>query len=128
MDHFSAVLEKLEKILDRISSRTDKAEANGRDVTAVRTAIAEATNAIASARTAIQNQAGKVYSSEVSAESALRADTEKIRQSLRDDLTAVQKAVKIAQEAVRKAAVSLAQIPKVDELEVETATTTQPTQ
>ena len=140
LDHFSAVLEKLEKVLDKISNRTATAEANGRDISAVKTAITEATNAIALSRTAIQNQAGKVYSivintSTISASTStesvlLRADVGKIRQALHSDLTGVQKTVKTAQEAVRKVATTLAQIPKVDELEVatSTATTTQSVQ
>jgi len=59
----------------------------------------------------------------------------KIRQALYNDLMAVQKTVKAVQEAVRKAATTLAQIPKVDELEIATSTapasegtTTQPIQ
>jgi len=132
LDHFSAVLEKLEKVLDRISNRAAKAEANGRDVSAVKTAIIEATNAIALSRTAIQNQAGKVYDPVINTESALKTDVGKIRQALHGDLAGVQETVKTSWEAVRKAATALAQIPKVDELEVETTTTatttTQPAQ
>ena len=131
LDHFSAVLEKLEKVLDRISNRAAKAEINGRDISAVKIVITEATNSIAAARTAIQNQAGKVYAPVISAESALKTDVGKIRQALHGDLVSVQETVKIGREAVRKAATALAQIPKVDELEVATsttATTTQPVQ
>ncbi|MEK7168222.1 MAG: hypothetical protein AAB707_00740 [Patescibacteria group bacterium] len=131
LDHFSAVLEKLEKVLDRISNRAAKAEANGRDISAVKTAITEAANTIALSRTAIQNQAGKVYAPIISTESALKTDIGKIRQALHSDLAGVQETVKTSREAVRKAATILAQIPKVDELEVETsttATTTQPAQ
>ncbi len=127
LDHYSAVLEKLEKVLDRISSRTAKAEANGRDISAVKIVITEATNSIAAARAAIQNQAGKVYTPVISIESALKTDIGVIRQALRSDLANIQETVKTSQEAIRKAANALAQIPKVDELEVE-ATTTQSVQ
>ena len=138
LDHFSAVLEKLEKVLDRISGRSAKAEANGRDISAVKIAITEATNAIALSRTAIQNQAGKVYaliiststvaitntstSSIANTESVLKIDVGEIRKALHRDLDSVQKTVKTAQEAIRKAATTLAKIPKVDELEVEIST------
>ncbi|MBI4993721.1 apolipoprotein A1/A4/E family protein [Candidatus Wolfebacteria bacterium] len=133
LDHFSAVLEKLEKILDRISGRADKAEVNGHDISAVKTAITEATNAIAASRTAIQNQTGKIYAPTISSESALKADVGEIRKTLHSDLTVIQETVKTSQEAVKKAATTLAQIPKVDELEVATSTisettTTQPVQ
>lgn len=128
LDHFSAVLEKLEKVLDRISNRAAKAEANGVDITAVKTAITEATSAIAVSRTAIVNQAGKVYTPVIDTESTLKTDIGKIRQALHADLTGVEETVKASREAVHKAAVVLAQIPKVNELEVETATTTQSAQ
>ena len=140
MVRVSPLVIEMAKVLDKISNRTAKAEANGRDISAVKTAITEATNAIALSRTAIQNQAGKVYSivintSTISASTStesvlLRADVGKIRQALHSDLTGVQKTVKTAQEAVRKVATTLAQIPKVDELEVatSTATTTQSVQ
>jgi len=129
-DHFLNVLERLEKVLERISSRAAKAEANGHDVSAVKTAITEATNAINTAKTAVQNQAVKVYSVTVNTESTLKSDTEKIRQALHNDLKNVFALVRTAQEAVRKAATTLAQIPAVDELEMpatQPATTTQPT-
>lgn len=123
MDHFSAVLERLEKVLDGISGRTAKVEANGVNVAAVKTAITGATSAIAASRTAIANQAGKVYALVVNTEDSLRVDVGKIRQTLHDDLTGVQETVKTAREAVHKAATILAQIPKVNELEVATTTT-----
>ncbi|OGG43139.1 hypothetical protein A3G50_01815 [Candidatus Jorgensenbacteria bacterium RIFCSPLOWO2_12_FULL_42_11] len=128
LDHFSAVLEKLEKVLDRISNRAAKAEANGVDIAAVKIAITEATNAIAASRTAIVNQAGKVYTLVIGAEDALKTDIGKIRRALHDDLTVVQETVKTSREAVHKAATILAKIPKVNELEVEAATTTQSAQ
>lgn len=126
LDHFSAVLEKLEKSLDRISNRAAKAEANGVDIATVKTAITEATNAISASRTAIANQAGKVYALVVNTEDSLKIDIGKIRRAFHDDLTGVEETVKTAREAVRKAAVVLAQIPKINELEV--ATTTQSAQ
>lgn len=127
LEHFSAVLEKLEKVLDRISNRAAKAEANGRDISAVKTAITEATNAIALSRTAIQNQTVKVYAPVISTESALKTDIGEIRKALHNDLAGVQETVKTAQEAVKKAATTLAQIPKVDELEVTVSTPETPT-
>lgn len=129
-DHFLNVLEKLEKVLERISSRAAKAEVNGRDISVVKIVITEATNAIASTTIAIQNQAAKVYAPTINTENTLKIDVGKIRQALHTDLVAVRETVKNVQEAVQKAAVALAQIPKVDELEIPTSqqgTTTQPT-
>lgn len=124
LDHFSAVLEKLEKILANIGNRAGKAEANGKDVSAVKTAITDATNAIAAARLAIQTQAGKTYKIEINTEDKLRVDVGNARQALHADLVAVQDKVKAAREAVHKAATTLAQIQGVDKLEVSTSTAT----
>jgi len=126
-DHYLDVLDHLEKVLERIESRTAKAKLNGKDVSKVEEAIQKAHEAIEKARKAVKAQAEKVYEPpEITTEENLRLDVGKLRQQLHDDLKAVEKLVKDARDAVRQAAVALAQIPKVDELEV--PTTTQPTQ
>jgi DNA repair exonuclease SbcCD ATPase subunit len=130
-DHYLDVLYRLEKILERIESRTAKAKLNGKDVSKVEEAIQKAHQAINTAREAVKTQAEKVYQPpEITTEEKLKLDVGKLRQQLHDDLKAVEKLVKDARDAVRQAAVALAQIPKVDELEVPTTTetTTQPTQ
>jgi len=113
--HFTDVLDKLADVLGRIVSRTDKAADGGLDVSAVRTAVTEAESAIANARSAVAEQAGKTYSITVTTEDALRADVGGARKALHDDLKKVQDAVKAAREKVRKAATTLAQIPGVDQ-------------
>ena len=126
-NHYLDVLDHLEKVLERIESRMVKAKLNGRDVSQVEAAIEKARQAIAAAREAVKVQAEKVYQPpEITTEENLRLDVGKLRQQLHDDLKAVEKLVKDARDAVRQAAVALAQIPKVDELEV--PTTTQPAQ
>ncbi len=75
----------------------------------------------AAARAAIEAQAGKTYSISVTTEQKLKEAAEAARKALHDDLNKVKEAVKAAHEAVRKAAVALAQIPRVDE---DAATTT----
>jgi len=130
-DHYMDVLDHLEKVLERIESRTAKAKLNGRDVTSVESAIEKAHQAINTAREAVKAQAEKVYQPpQITTEANLKLDVGKLRQQLHDDLKAVEKLVKDARDAVRQAAVALAQIPRVDELEVPTTTetTTQPTQ
>ena len=135
LNHFSNVLEKLEEILGRISSRTDKAEANGKDVSSVRTLITEAESAIAASRSAIAAQSGRTYpitftgvstTSTSTPETNLRADVGKARQALHNDLVKVRETVFAAREAVKKAAVALAQIPRVNELEIEDSSTSTP--
>ncbi len=123
----SQVLYKLEKVLDNIGTRAGKAEANGRDVSAVKTAITDAQNAIATSRTAIQTQAGKTYTIVINTENTLRQDVGQARQALHTDLVKIRDTVKAAYDAVRKAATTLAQIQNVDNLEVSSgveATTT----
>ena len=117
LNHFSGVLDKLEDVLERITSRADKAEQRGLDVATVRTAISEALRVIESSRTAIQEQTGKTYAITITSENNLRVDVGKARKALHDDLVKVRETVKAAHDAVRRVAVALAQIPKVDEVE-----------
>ena len=56
-------------------------------------------------------------------ETTLRSDVGKTRQALREDFVVVRDKVKAVRAAVRKAAVTLAQIPWVDEVEVPTGST-----
>ncbi len=115
MKHFSAVLDRLSEVLVNIKSRTDKAEARGWDVSAVRTMITAAEEAIASARTAIEAQAAKVYTPEITGEEEkLRVEVGNARQALHRDLAAIREVIRAAYEAVRKVATTLAQIPRVD--------------
>ncbi len=118
-NHFTEVLKKLDGILERISVRADKAEANGTDVAAVRTAVTVAQGTIASARSAVEEQVSKTYDIQIQDESTLKSNVGETRKKLRDDLAAIHATVKTAYTAVRAAATTLAQIPKVDEMEVE---------
>jgi methyl-accepting chemotaxis protein len=135
-NHYLDVLDHLEKVLERIESRATKAKLNGRDVSSVETAIEKARQTINNAREAVKIQAEKVYQPpQITTEEKLKLDVGNLRQQLHNDLKAVEKLVKDARDAVRQAAVVLAQIPKVDELEVPTTsgptingTTTQPAQ
>lgn len=118
-NHFSAVLAQIEEVLERIESRADKAEANGLNVIIVMTAITDARNAIDGARQGVEVQAGNVYSIEVTGEEGLKAVVKATRDSLRNDLVTLRSDVFSVRDAVREAAVALAQIPRVDEVEVE---------
>ena len=127
--HYLNVLERLEKILEKIESRTAKAKLNGIDVSLVEMAINDAKTKISNAKEAVNTQAGKIYQPpEITTEESLKLDVGKLRQQLHDDLKAVEKLVKDAREAVHQAAILLGQIPRIDTLEVPTVTpTTQPT-
>lgn len=117
--HFGDVLDQIQGVLDHIISRTDKAEANGKSVTAVREAIVNAKTSIELARQSVSTQAGKTYSFTISAEENLKSDVGKARKSLHNDLSIVKTAVKTAHQTVKTAATTLAQIPKVNDDEVD---------
>lgn len=122
---FTASVNRIENVLDAIASRTDKAEAAGKDVTAVRARIEAATDAIASARAAIEAQAGKDYTLRIGSEETAKADVAGIRKQLGDDLQAVRAAVRAAFDATKAAAEALKAIPGVADVELEAAATTQ---
>ena len=115
-NHFSEALERLEKVLGNISSRVDKAAISGIDISAVETAIADAQSSISASRLAIEAQAGKTYQITITNEAGLRQDVGKTRQALHADLVKTRETVFSAREAVKKAAMALFQIPRVDEI------------
>ena len=116
--HFTNVLDQIDEMLDRVENRMSKAEANGLDVSTVTPEIANAEAVIALARASVQTQAAKVYAVQTTGdETTLRSEVGKTRQALHADLTAVREKVKAARDAVRKAAVALAQIPRANEVE-----------
>jgi len=101
-NHYMNVLDKIEDALTRVSDRAGASVLDG--------AISDAQSAIDTARAAVQEQAGKTYSFDISDEEDLRVDVGRARQALGDDLAAVRDLVKKAKEAVRNAAVTLAQL------------------
>lgn len=111
-NRFSDVLKKIDDLLVRIGERANRAEENGVDVSTVRTAIDSASASVEASRAVITAQAGKTYTIAVTTETGLKQDVGKIRQQLSQDLKAVHQMVKAAQEAARKAATTLAQLPK----------------
>jgi len=103
--HFSKALEKLEDVLVRIDERTDRAEASKSvDVASVRAAIEKANLAIATARTAVQAQAGKTYKIEVTTDNGMKDAVKKAREMLSTDLRSLRDIVKSARDAVHDAA------------------------
>lgn len=120
-NHFLDVLTKLERALNNISSRIEKAEASGLAVSSAKTAIVDAQKAIDESKQAVKVQAEKIYSISITTENNLKVDVGKTRQSLHTDLKAVFETVKKAREAVHKTATTLAQIPKIKEIKTESS-------
>ena len=116
---FTEAVNRIERVLDMIESRADKAEANGKDVAAVRSRISAAGDAIVTARAAVAVQAGKDYTAAVDAEAGAKNAFSKTRDQLRTDLAAVRTAVKAAYDAVKAAAAELATVPGIKDVEIE---------
>lgn len=111
-------IDQIEEVLERVKSRTDKAQEEGLDVSGVREAIVVAEEAIENARTAAETQAGNVYEITIGDEASLRTDIKPVRDQLQSDLEALRQKVVLAREAVRKAVNALAQIRGIESLEI----------
>lgn len=118
-DNLSEKLNKIENVLVSIESRISKAESNGLDVTTVKAKVEKAKTAIALAREAVSAQASKVYEVNITDEASLKAEMKDLRDTFKTDIEAVREKVKLAHQAVRDTATTLAKIPKIDEEEVE---------
>lgn len=131
-DNFIQQLDKLSSILIKIQERTDIAETNGKDTTAVNSAMQSAKTAITNAQTAVTAQASKTYTlnaSSITATSAittssgqeeliksLRTQFQNLHKTLFKDLYALRDGVmKDARKAVQDALQTLGKIPKVDD-------------
>jgi hypothetical protein len=125
--HYTNVLHQIAGVLSRVGSRTDKAQVNGKDVTAVRTAVSSAQSAITTARAAVVVQTGKTYALNITTDATLKNNIGVARKALRADLKSVENLVKVARESVRQAATTLAQIQGVDEFKDRDATSTEAT-
>jgi len=113
VNQLSAVLDKLSDMLERVAGRADTAESKGYDVSMALSAIEGANQAIGSARMAVQAQAGKTYTIQITTEENIKRNVGDARQTLNADLKVVRAVVKYAHDAVRKAAVALGQLKKM---------------
>ena len=102
------VLSQIREVLGRIGERLTKIEARGVNVAEVKTAIDAANRAIVAAEEAVKAQAAKSYPINVTTDANLRADVASAREAFNKDIRVVRDLVQAAREAVRKAAVALA--------------------
>lgn len=109
-DAMSKHLEKMNEILNRIIEKTATLKDNGKDVSAVETAIAAAQKAIGSAETAVANQAGKEYVANITYESTLKNTVGAAIKQLTADLKTTHQTVTDAKKAVADAAKALAKV------------------
>ena len=121
-------VDQIETVLVSIQSRIDKAETKGLYVSAVKTQVTKAENAIKDARSAITTQSTKDYTPTLSDETKLKAEMQTLRDTFKTDIKAVFEKVKLAHQAVVDTAGTLAKIPNVNDTptSVENTTPTTP--
>lgn len=113
--HFSNVLNQLTNILGKVELRTEKAKVNGKDITATVTMVEKAKQAIAAAKTAVEEQAKKSYVAAVDSEDKLKDAFKTQKDLLHKDLFGLRDGLmKDARKAVQDALQSLRVIPEVD--------------
>lgn len=109
-DRLSNLVGNIEKVLNNIQTRVDKAKTDGLDITSVEIEINKAKAAISEAKDAISAQSGKTYTINVTNEKTLKEVVKTVRDTFHADIKAVQEKVKAAHEAVRNSAKTLASI------------------
>lgn len=103
-DKYLEVLNKLETILNEISDRADLLEKNGKNISDIKTAIANERELIEISRLAVKTQALKIYSVNVGSDASLKNDFGAVRQTLQTDLEKVRETVKTAHLSLKNAA------------------------
>lgn len=101
-EHFQKVLERLSTILDKITSRTEKAKTEGKNVTGIEASILAARSAIATAETAAATQKEKTYQVTVADDTTAKNDVGRVTKQLESDLQSVHQTVQAARIAVQK--------------------------
>lgn len=114
-DQMLAFLNRLDKILEKIELRKEKAKASGKDVSSVETAINEAKTKIETAQTTVKAQAEKSYTIEITSETGLKNSAGKTISSLQQDLRNTHKIVIEAKQAVQKVMSVLKVVKGVDD-------------
>lgn len=107
---FADALDRLQTILDTISSKSASVKATGVDTSTVDSAVTSAQAAIDSAKAAVSAQAAKTYVLSIPDSTTLKASIGPTVSEFRTDLSTTFKAVIDAKQAVMKAAMELAKV------------------
>lgn len=107
VDRWNKVLERLTEVLAKIKLRTSTAKANGKDTSAIETAIASAEKAITDAQEAVNVQAGKNYVIIIGDEEGIGQDVRTTINQFHADIRTTKEAVSKAKEAVKNVFQSL---------------------
>lgn len=109
--HFSDVLEQLEKVLEKIEGRTERATARGRNTASVEEMIVKAGTALDAAHANVIAQAEMTYEiGSFTSDAELRVAVKAQRDMLREDIEKTRDAVFEARTAVHTVAQELARI------------------
>ncbi len=109
-DHFMRSLERMKTLLERVASTGEALKAKGHDTTNLESAVTKANEAIASAKAAVEEQAGKDYTVELGEDDNLHDVMKEMKDKLQEDLSKTREFVKTAKDAVMDAAEALAKI------------------
>lgn len=109
-NRFSAVLDKLQSILDKLIGKAQDVKAKGIGTTALDSAIGSAQASIDDAKAAVTSQMARLYVIQIASESALKSSVGSTVSELRTDLRDVHKAVVDAKQAVQKAVIERAKL------------------
>lgn len=115
-DKWVGVLNQFSRILNGISSRADKADLNGADVSGIRAAVIKANSEINVASKALAVQAAKDYQIKVTTAKGLKTAALSVRDQLDKDLQAVKLLVVAANDDAVMALSLLQAIPNIDQL------------
>lgn len=96
-------LDKMTALLDKLEARVSSNSPDIKNPAAANQAISDAREAVANAKTAVQAQAQKDYTLQVSTETKIRTDAKSMRDQLHTDLSAVRKQVIAAKQKVADA-------------------------
>ena len=121
----NTALDRIAAVLDKIKTKSQEAQGAGQDTTALNAAIANADTAITNARSAVQTQSQKAYTSNISSGSAdLKSPISQMFQQFRADMLNTHNLVLEAKKAVVTAAQELAKLK--GETPTATGSATQP--
>jgi DNA-binding FrmR family transcriptional regulator len=108
--HWNNVLERLNQILDKIEARAEKLGEQGKDTAAVTQQINYAQAAIDTAQSAVDAQAEKEYTFEITEETQVREEVKVTIAQFKADTRKVLDSIKSARENVRLALIQVGQL------------------
>lgn len=96
-------LDKMSAVLNKLERRVNTNSPDVKDPAAVKAAISEAKTALDTASATLKAQAGKDYTLQITSESRVKADAQKLRESLHEDLKAARQLVVDTKQVVANA-------------------------